>query len=79
MHKGMPQKMERIPIIFEHKGLKYCGQLWQVHGAGQYVWHLMTNGFFFGALLYCNGWVFDSIKMSEMAGYFGDYVTAWYQ
>jgi hypothetical protein len=75
----MHQKRERIPITFEHKGIKYCGQLSQVHGAGQDAWHLMVGGYFFGTLRYCNGWVFDSIKMPEMADFLGDYITAWGQ
>jgi len=71
--------MEEIPITFEHNGSKYSGLLSAVHGAGQHVWHMYVNRYFYGRLRYCNGWVFDSIKMPEMADYLGDYVTAWYQ
>ena len=71
--------MEGITITFEHKGIKYCGLLSPVYGAGKHVWHLMVNGYFFGSLRYCNGWVFDSIKMPEIGDFLGEYITAWYQ
>ena len=71
--------MNKVPIKFEHNGIAYSGNLSPVHGAGQHIWQLIANGYFLGNLRYHNGWVFDSVKMPDLADYLGDYVTAWYQ
>ncbi|MBC7826889.1 MAG: hypothetical protein H7122_04025 [Chitinophagaceae bacterium] len=72
--------MQRIPIIFEHKGKQYSGILLPVQGVGHSsVWHLMINNYYFGSLRYTDRWIFDSNKMPEIADFLGDYVIAWYQ
>jgi len=74
--------MVRIPIKFEHEGKHYEGYFSEVTGMGHNtgsVWHLMVNKYYLGCLRLSNGkWFFDSNMMSEMADYFGEYITLWY-
>lgn len=67
--------MEDIQVNFTHKGKNYSGQLSPVFGAGQPVWHLYVNKYYWGRLRYHNGWVFDSNKVPELAGLLGSYVA----
>jgi hypothetical protein len=72
---GTSTCVNNITVDFEHKGKKYSGFLSPVNGAGQPMWQLLIDGYFFGNLRYREGWVFDSKKMPEIAGLLGDYVT----
>jgi hypothetical protein len=78
--------MDQIPVTFEHMGKTVKGQLGKVQGAGDTeVWHLHDNkNYYLGRLRRLNAqWVFDPTpkteSLVEMAQYFGDVVTAWYQ
>lgn len=73
--------MDGIPITFEYKGKNYKGHFSKVSGASARVWHLMIGNYYYGALHLTkkNGWVFYGNKMTELADYFGDYLTAWYE
>lgn len=77
--------MDTVPISFEHVGKKYSGHFSEIHGASQNVWHLQDDGnFYLGRLRQANDkWVFDPTpkteELAEMAEFFGDYLTAWYQ
>ena len=65
----------RIPVEFEHKGKKYTGELCPMAG-GERGCQVMLNGFYFGNLLYRNGWVLPDSKLSELANFFGEVLTA---
>lgn len=78
--------MDNIPVSFEHKGKKTEGHLEKVSGAADTsTWHLMgTDKFYYGRLRRTNDkWVFDptpkSQDLAELADFFGDIITAWYQ
>lgn len=77
---------DKIPVSFEHNGKKTNGHLDKVSGAGDSsTWHLMGNDkFYYGALRRHNDqWVFDPTPKTEdlkdLADFFGDVVTAWYE
>ena len=78
--------MDEIPISFEHTGKKFKGRFTKVSGAGDTgVWHLMDDkNFYLGRLrMVQNKWVFDptpkTLELKELAEYFGEVVTAWYE
>jgi len=77
--------MDRIPIAFEHEGKKFSGYFAQVMGAGSgAVWHLYDDQkYYLGQLRigWEDQWYFDESKpankLSGLAQFFGDYITAW--
>jgi hypothetical protein len=77
--------MKDIPIEFRLNGKKYSGNFSAIHGSGNNVWHLMDDrNFYLGRLRRANDkWVFDasgkSDELKELAEFFGDYITAWYE
>lgn len=74
--------MTQIPVEFDYQGKHYKGHLTEVHGAGK-VWHLIINNYYFGQLVLSEnyGWAFHSNKgiMEDLAEYFGEIVTLWYE
>jgi hypothetical protein len=80
--------MESIPIKFQCEAKKYMCHLSHVIGAGTTsCYHLQDDkNFYLGRLRWSefeNKWVFDSSPktkdLEQLADYFGDVVTAWYQ
>ena len=73
--------MDHIPVSFDYKGKHYSGSLDEVAGAGAMVWHLMIGNYYRGRFTYMDKWIFFSNdKMFEdMADYFGEVVTLWYE
>ena len=78
--------MDKAPIHFKHHGKDFKAKFSNVSGAGDAtVWYLEdTKGYYLGRLRLSHGeWVFDesrpSDKLSELAQYFGDFITAWIQ
>lgn len=76
--------MERVPITFEFRGIKYTGYFGRVAGAGSSShFHLTVDNFHLGQLWYSDQgvWRFESNstpEMRELAEEFGAVVTAWY-
>lgn len=72
-----------IPVVYEHEGKQYKGQLTYVAGSGMHVWHLMVNGFYLGMLFLNNvskEWVFhdQQWKMAYLAEFLGMCLVSWY-
>ena len=71
---------EKAHIIFTHLGKEYAGYFNPVFGSGGNVWYLMVDNYYLGRLrLNDQGWFFDGKQFTELAEYFGEYLTAWYQ
>lgn len=77
-----------IPVKFEHNGRKYNCVLHKVAGGGDTsTFHLMDDKHFYNGRLrwsdFQKKWVFDSTPktkdLEELADYFGEVVTAWYE
>ncbi len=72
-----------IPVEYEYRGQKYKGRLSQVSGsASTNFYHLYVNNFYHGQLqLLDRGWVFSNQEgwQPELADYFGDVITAWFE
>ena len=73
--------MKEVPISFEYEGKIYKGTFSPVSGSGAGVWHLMINKYYIGTLQLTEnfGWAFHGNKFEDMGGYFGDYITLWYE
>ncbi len=75
--------MDDIPVSFEWQGKEYARHFSVPHDAGGNVWFLTVNKYHWGQLILTQnyGWAFHNNKneMKELADYFGDVVTAWYQ
>lgn len=80
--------LDHIPVEFDHNGKHYKCHLSKVSGAGQTsVFHLMDGKNFYNGRLrwsdFENKWVFDPTPktedLKELADFFGDVVTAWYE
>jgi len=42
--------MKHVPITFDYNEKRYSGNLNRVHGAGEEVWQLLLDNYFFGTL-----------------------------
>jgi hypothetical protein len=76
--------MDKVPITFECNGKKYSGYFSEIHGAGSNVWHLNIDKYYSGSLQLSNDkWVFHAgpkdRELAELADFFGNYLTAWYE
>ena len=76
--------MDKVPIIFEHKGKQYSGEFCKVAGGGSSsLFHLSVDNYHWGQLFYTQwGWQFYSNsdpELNELSEFFGGYITAWYQ
>ena len=75
--------MKEIPIQFDYKGKHYEGHFSEVAGGGAHSWHLMIDNYYKGQLILTEnyGWAFHNNKdeMKDMAEYFGEYITLWYE
>jgi len=74
----------KIPVSFDYKGETIKGYFQPVSGSGNpSSWHLYREGnFYFGYLFKSDDrWIFSNQEgyCTELADYFGDLVTAWYQ
>ena len=72
--------MQRISISFDNKGKHYDGFLDEVHGAGNKVWYLMIDRYYYGRLMFTDQWIFHSNKndMEDLAELFGEQIMLWY-
>lgn len=75
--------MTPVPITFDFRGIHYVGHFSKVLGAGSTSrFHLSVDNYHIGQLWYSDkGWRFESNstpEMRELAEFFGDYITAWY-
>jgi len=78
---------DNIPVSFEYKGRKYEGRFKAVNGGGSSGhWHLEIEKndryYYFGQLLKTeSGWSFSCQDgyLNDLAEFFGDVVTAWYE
>ena len=79
----MVGQMKKIPIQFDYKGKHYEGRFSEVFGAAANSWHLMIDNFYKGQLIHSvnNGFTFhsNSGEMKDMAEYFGEQITLWYE
>jgi len=80
--------MDQIPIELDCEGKKYKGHLSQVSGFGETSpFHLMDDKNFYNGSLrwshFTKTSVFDTTPKTkdlvELANFFGDVVTAWYE
>ena len=80
--------MDEIPITFEYRLVKYKCHLSKVSGSGDTsTFHLTDDKNFYNGRLrwsdFLKSWVFDPTPktkdLAELADYFGDVVTAWYE
>jgi hypothetical protein len=74
----------QIPVTFEYKGRTCRGSLNDALGAGNDVWFLMVENYYWGQLIWRRNFglmEFSGNKpgLETQAGYFGDVITAWYQ
>jgi hypothetical protein len=74
--------MDKISVTFKLDGKEYSGTLDHVAGAGNSVWHLMVDEFYWGRLRLSNGqWFFDEsiLGVGNQIDHFAATVIAWYQ